>query len=320
MSLNTYLEAYNTYLETHAPKGNPEELYQPGAYILSLGGKRLRPVLVLLGHHLFEKNWQTALAGAHAIELFHNFSLVHDDIMDAADLRRGQATVHKKWNLNTAILSGDMLFAQSFQFLLQLNQTQLKPILHVFTQTAIEVCEGQALDMKFELLDEVSQPDYLTMIGLKTSVLLGAALKIGALNANASEKEADLIYQFGYRLGVAFQIMDDILDTFGEQDLVGKQIGGDILQRKKTILYVLTTNSAYTDEIKELYKTKDFDNQDFIEKTKTLFTKADALNRANLLMQSLYSSALDTLNEIEVPEDKKLVLKTFARNLMERNA
>ena len=320
MSLNTYLEAYNTYLETHAPKGNPEELYQPGAYILSLGGKRLRPVLVLLGHHLFEKNWKTALAGAHAIELFHNFSLVHDDIMDAAALRRGQATVHKKWNLNTAILSGDMLFAQSFQFLLQLNQTQLKPILDVFTQTAIEVCEGQALDMKFELLNEVSQPDYLTMIGLKTSVLLGAALKIGALNANASEKEADLIYQFGYRLGVAFQIMDDILDTFGEQDLVGKQIGGDILQRKKTILYVLTTNSAYTDEIKELYKTKDFDNQDFIEKTKTLFTKADALNRANLLMQSLYASALDTLNEIEVPEDKKLVLKTFARNLMERNA
>lgn len=320
MSLNTYLEAYNTYLETHAPKGNPEELYQPGAYILSLGGKRLRPVLVLLGHHLFEKNWQTALAGAHAIELFHNFSLVHDDIMDAADLRRGQATVHKKWNLNTAILSGDMLFAQSFQFLSQLNQVRLKPILDVFTQTAIEVCEGQALDMKFELLDEVSQPDYLTMIGLKTSVLLAAALKIGALNANASEKEANLIYQFGYRLGVAFQIMDDILDTFGDQDLVGKQIGGDILQRKKTILYVLTTDSPHIDEIKELYKIKEFDNQEFIEKTKTLFAKADALNRANSLMQSLYTSALDTLNEIEVPEDKKLVLKTFARNLMERNA
>ena len=216
--------------------GSPGELYDPMNYILQLGGKRLRPVTALLASQLFGSTLDRALPAAKAIEVFHNFTLVHDDIMDKAPLRRGKQTVHEKWNDNIAILSGDTLLIEVYNHFLEGEYTNLSEILKVFNRTAIEVCEGQQLDMNFETRTDVTLAEYMNMIRLKTSVLVGGSFKIGALVAEASKENADLIYEFGVNLGIAFQLQDDYLDCFGEPEKFGKQVGGDIISNKKTFM------------------------------------------------------------------------------------
>jgi geranylgeranyl diphosphate synthase type II len=221
----------------------PKELYEPIAYILALGGKRLRPALTLAGCDLFEGELADALMPALGIEVFHNFSLVHDDIMDKAEVRRGKKTIHQKWNTNTAILSGDAMLVKAYQYMAKVDQSLLPQILKSFSATALQICEGQQMDMNFETQTEVSEANYLEMIRLKTAVLLGCALKIGALVGKASVKQAQSLYGFGVNAGLAFQVQDDLLDAFGDPDKFGKKVGGDILQDKKTLLMIYSKSS-----------------------------------------------------------------------------
>lgn len=226
------------YLAEHKFEESPKELYEPNNYFLSIGGKRIRPIMVLLGIELFDKDPKIALPAAFSIELFHNFTLIHDDIMDNAPLRRGFKTIHEKYNINTAILSGDVLIIKAYQFLSQIEIPLLDLIFPIFNKTAIEVCEGQQMDINFEKQDNVEMSEYLKMITLKTSVLLAASLQIGAIIGGASVAESSALYQYALNLGIAFQIQDDILDSFGDGEHVGKKIGGDILQNKKTLLSI----------------------------------------------------------------------------------
>lgn len=236
--IQDYVRLLESSLASQNFDSEPKELYQPMAYILSLGGKRLRPALSLAACELFGSAPEKALMPALGIEVFHNFSLVHDDIMDEAELRRGSATVHKKWNRDIAILSGDAMLVKAYQYIAQVEPPILPAVLACFSQTALEICEGQQRDMNFESMAAVSESEYLEMIRQKTAVLLGAALKIGALCGGASEASADSLYHFGINAGLAFQIQDDLLDAFGDPQKVGKKAGGDILQDKKTLLMI----------------------------------------------------------------------------------
>ena len=246
--LNDLTRLYADYLaqELSGPalNGPADGLYAPQRYLLNLGGKRLRPVLVLLGAQACGGDPRAALPGAHAIELFHNFSLIHDDIMDAAPLRRGQPTVHKKWDTNTAILSGDAMLVLAYQSLAKLPASAVPQALQIFNRTALEVCEGQQWDMEFETQTGISEADYLRMIQYKTSVLLGCALQLGALVAGAGAERSEALYRFGLSLGTSFQIHDDLLDAFGEPGAVGKQVGGDLLAHKKTMLFLRLLEAA----------------------------------------------------------------------------
>ena len=230
-------ETFQKYLKENIFNQTPQELYQPVNYILKLGGKRLRPVILLMSYNLFKETVEKALPAAFAIEIFHNFSLLHDDIMDEAPLRRGQPTVHIKYDVNTGILSGDVMLIYAYQYILQLeDQSNIPALMRIFNKVAIEVCEGQQYDMNFETSQEVKIVDYLKMIELKTSVLLAGAMKMGAVIAGAPEKDANHLYEFGKNIGIAFQLQDDILDTFGDPEKFGKKVGGDIAQNKKTYL------------------------------------------------------------------------------------
>lgn len=231
----------------------PNELYEPMRYILGIGGKRIRPLLTLLSCQLFGGGPKSAMSQAIAVELFHNFSLMHDDIMDQAPLRRGQKTVHSQWNSSTAILSGDAMLIISYQYLQQASDEHLDELLRCFNETALQVCSGQQFDMEFESRDDVSPEEYLNMIYLKTAALLGGALKLGAIQANASPRQQNAIAEFGRHLGLAFQIQDDLLDAFGDPESFGKQVGGDILSNKKTILYLSALQSENDQLKKELY-------------------------------------------------------------------
>lgn len=236
--LTNLREIFTEYLEDNQFNQSPKELYEPNNYFLSIGGKRMRPVLVLLGAELYNKNLEDALPAAMAIEYFHNFSLIHDDMMDNAPLRRGKTTIHEKYGPNTAVLSGDALLVYAYKYLTKVPEENLKLILEIFSDTAIEVCEGQQLDMNFETQPEVKEEEYIWMIRQKTSVVLAAGLQIGAIIGGASLDDAESLYQYALNLGIAFQIQDDILDCYGKTELVGKQVGGDIIQNKKTILLI----------------------------------------------------------------------------------
>jgi geranylgeranyl diphosphate synthase type II len=240
-------ETYTSHLANQDYGTNPPNLYDPIKYIMSIGGKRIRPLLVLAGMDLFAKDVQHGLDAAMAVEVFHNFSLVHDDIMDAADIRRGQATVHKKWDENTAILSGDVMLIQAYEYLQNYDKEVATDLIKEFTSMAKGVCEGQRMDMDFETSQEVEIADYIEMITLKTSILLASSLKLGAIIAGQDKQVQKHIYEFGKNLGIAFQLQDDLLDTFGTKELIGKRVGGDILQNKKTYLY-LKTQELVTEE------------------------------------------------------------------------
>ncbi len=298
--------------------GSPAELYEPMNYILQLGGKRLRPVTTLLAANLFIEDVSVALPAAKAIEVFHNFTLVHDDIMDKAPLRRGQPTVHQKWDDNIAILSGDTLLIEAYNHFLEGNYANLSALLTVFNQTAIEVCEGQQLDMNFESRDDVTIDEYINMIKLKTSVLVGGALKLGALVGSASDTEADLIYNFGVNLGIAFQLQDDYLDCFGDPEKFGKQVGGDIISNKKTFLMLKALELDSSELLQDWVDKKDFDASAKVEAVKTIYKDLKVDQLAFNQMDAYYQKSIQFLNRINAPEDKKKVLEEFANHLMKR--
>ena len=259
LQIQQYREEFEKYLNAYTPPRTPQNLYKPVSYFLALEGKRIRPILTLLSCDLFNGNYKDSLDAALAVEVFHNFSLVHDDIMDEAPLRRGNQTVHQKWDLSTAILSGDVMLILAYQLFENYNKNIFVALAKLFSKTAVEVCEGQQLDIDFSKLNDINSTKYLNMIELKTAVLIGASMKMGAIVAKASDNEQENIYEFGKNLGIAFQIQDDFLDTFGDEKKFGKVIGGDIIENKKTLLYVksmeIFTEQDKT-ELTKLYSSK----------------------------------------------------------------
>jgi geranylgeranyl diphosphate synthase type II len=301
--------------------GKPEGLYQPIAYTLEQGGKRLRPMLALMSAQTFGGDPAKALPAAIAIEIFHNFTLLHDDIIDEAPLRRGRETVYKKWNINTAILSGDTMFAIAYGQLCSSETAMLPALMKVFTKTAIEVCEGQQYDIDFETSGDVSIDAYLNMIRLKTAVLLAASLKIGAITADASEADADRIYSFGENLGIAFQLQDDLLDAFGNEEVFGKKTGGDILTNKKTYLYLKALECAAADDRKmlaELYSRRDMEDGEKIGKVLQIFRRADIEKQTEELIMDYFNRAILLLAEINLSEEAKKPLLSLAETMLKR--
>ena len=311
----------NTAIQNLRFPEQPKQLYDPITYIINLGGKRIRPLLVLMGTELFGKDAHDAIHAAMAIEVFHNFTLVHDDIMDNAPLRRGKPTVHEKWSINTAILSGDVMMVEANKNLAKVNPIFLKDVLDTFNATAQGVCEGQQLDMEFESRDDVSIEEYINMIRLKTAVLLGGALKLGAIIAGASEKDADLIYQFGENIGIAFQLQDDILDVYADPEKFGKQVGGDIIANKKTFLLLKAFELA-DGKIKESLDTwtgyKDFDVREKVATVKSVYDTLDIQNIAKQSMNNYLEKALSLFEQINVSDDRKSNLFTLTNQLMAR--
>ena len=300
--------------------GEPKELYEPMNYVLQLGGKRLRPVTVLLAANLFSDNISLAIPAAKAIEVFHNFTLVHDDIMDDAPLRRGKQTVHEKWNDNIAILSGDSLLIKSYVHFLEGNYKNLIEILSTFNTTAIEVCEGQQLDMNYETRSDVTIDDYIKMIRLKTSVLLGGAMKIGALLAESNSADAEHLYDFGVNIGLAFQLQDDYLDCFGDPEKFGKQIGGDIISNKKTFMMLKALELDNSGELNKWIEKESFNSIEKVVAVKALYKTLKVDDLASELMDEYYSKGLESLAAISINDEKKIMLKSFAAQLMKRSS
>ncbi|MFZ4435932.1 MAG: polyprenyl synthetase family protein [Flavobacterium psychrophilum] len=316
-----YQEFITQYASKQVVVKEPLGLYQPVSYIMGLGGKRLRPVLTLLATELFDANYQEALPAALAVEVFHNFSLVHDDIMDDAPLRRGHETVHEKWDINTGILSGDAMLIMAYRYFEHYEPAVFYALVKLFSQTALEVCEGQQWDIDFEQRDNVTLPEYLKMIEYKTAVLVAAALKMGAIIAKTSEQNAQLLYNFGLYLGIAFQLQDDYLDAFGDPATFGKQVGGDIIENKKTYLYLKAMEYAEPNDkiqLTQLFSIHPSDNSDKIESVKRLFMQTGASQATQEAIESYTQKALRLVDELPVDQTKKDVLTAFAQNLMHR--
>ena len=314
------------YFEENNYKGEAQELYDPINYILSLGGKRVRPLMLLMSYNLYSDKIEKALDLAAAVEVFHNFTLIHDDIMDNAPLRRGQATVHEKWNDNTAILSGDAMLIAAYQKLENQDAEVLKKVLPVFNKTALEVCEGQQFDMEFESREIVSIDEYVRMIELKTSVLLGSAMKIGSLAAGASVSDTDALYNYGRFLGLAFQLQDDFLDLYGDKAKFGKRIGGDIVANKKTYLTITARNKA-NDSLKakldEIFITNNLGDKEEelkIDEVRSIYNQLGVVEDMKNDIDVFYKKAIESISQIEIPENDKTVLLDFAQNLIKRDA
>lgn len=312
---------FNTYLRDQITVPQPINLYTPIEYIMTIGGKRIRPTMVLLGNQLFEINKDEALKAALAIEVFHNFTLVHDDMMDKDAMRRGKPTVHTKFGDNAAILSGDLMLIQSYEYLLNLPPQYLSNVLGVFTQTAKEVCEGQQWDMDFEERSDVGIEEYLKMIQYKTAVLLAASLKIGAILGNSTKEQADTLYDFGIKMGLAFQIMDDWLDTFGDQNKTGKTVGSDIARNKKTYLYLKALELADVTtkaKLQNLYRQETPVDDPKIETVVSIFKQLGIPESTRSLAESYYNEGLALLSNLQIEEDKKLPLLNLSHLLMRR--
>lgn len=321
-AISTYQELIFTHFSELIKERQPKNLYEPIRYILSLGGKRMRPVLTLMSAEIFDGDVADALPAATAVEVFHNFSLIHDDIMDAAPLRRGHVTVHEKWNTNTGILSGDAMLILAYQYFENYEPLVFQQLAKLFSKTALEVCEGQQYDVDFETRTDVSISDYLKMIEYKTAVLVGAAMKMGAIVAKTSDENANLIYDFGLNLGIAFQLQDDYLDAFGDPETFGKQVGGDIIENKKTYLYLIALQNATPEEKKallHLYAAPQQDNENKIATVKAIFTKTGATHATQEAIKNYTLAAFATLDKMGISEDKKSLLKKFGANLMGRN-
>jgi geranylgeranyl diphosphate synthase type II len=281
----------------------------------------MRPVLTLMSAEVFDADYKKALPAALAVEVFHNFSLVHDDIMDDAPLRRGNETVHEKWNINTAILSGDAMLILAYQYFEKYNTEVFRALAKLFSKTALEVCEGQQYDVDFETREDVTIPEYLKMIEYKTAVLVGAAMKMGAIVAETSQENADLIYDFGLNLGLAFQLQDDYLDAFGNPETFGKQVGGDIIENKKTYLFLKAmefSNANQKEQLLHLFSIHPNDNADKIATVKDIFTETGAAKATQQAIQDYTLKAFATLQKISIDNEKKELLKSFGENLMGR--
>ena len=317
---------YNRMLEEGLKKvslgSKPDTLYDPVKYILDIGGKRVRPVLALMACSSFDSNPNLALKAALSIELFHNFTLIHDDIMDSANTRRGKETVHKKWGINSGVLSGDVMLIMAYQLLENYDSKTYLELNKLLNKTAKQVCEGQQMDMDFELKSNVEFEEYIKMIEFKTAVLLGCSLKMGAIIADASKEDQEFIYQYGINLGLAFQFQDDYLDTFGQQNKVGKKIGGDILENKKTVLFhmaIANSNKSQKEKILELYSSKENSSEDKINKITSLFIETKADKYSLKLVDQYTQKAIKLINCLSFNQTKKNDFINFSNSLMKRD-
>lgn len=319
------LESYRDVFEKHIAQKTilkePLNLYEPIRYIMNIGGKRLRPLFVLIGCDVFRKPYENGLDAALAVELFHNFSLIHDDIMDNAPLRRGKQTVHEKWDVNTGILSGDALLILAYQLFENYPPEIFRQLAILFSKTAIEVCEGQQLDMDFENREDVTVSEYLNMITCKTAVLIGAALKMGAIVAEATETEKENIYQFGENLGIAFQLQDDYLDAFGDSETFGKQSGGDIIANKKTFLYLNALKNASPDEtaiLRHLFSIRPGNPEDKIQTVKKIYVSSGAEQYIKDKIEKYTQEAVRQLEILNISNAHKVQLTRLAEQLIYR--
>ncbi len=320
-TISDFKEIISEHISNLKINKKPDELYEPIRYILSLGGKQLRPVLTLFAAEIFGSSHKKAIHAATAIELFHNFSLIHDDIMDDAPLRRGNPTVHEKWNINTGILSGDAMLILAYQFFENYEPYIFKDLAKLFSKTALEVCEGQQLDINFETRSDVTIEEYIKMIDYKTAVLVGAALEMGAIVAEASEQDKRAIYDYGKYLGIAFQLQDDYLDTFGDPETFGKQVGGDILENKKTYLYIKALeNSSETqrEELLQWFSTTENNGKEKIDAVKKIYADTKAANETREEIKKYTDKALEVLSAIEMDNFYKNELENFAIQLINR--
>ncbi|WP_205504302.1 polyprenyl synthetase family protein [Rufibacter psychrotolerans] len=323
MDISHFSERINQTLSTLEYGQKPDELYAPIRYMMELGGKRVRPLLTLLGAYLFHDDVEKALMPAIGVEVFHNFTLMHDDIMDNAPLRRGKETVHEKWNTSTAILSGDVMLVRAYEFFLGIEPAKLPTALQLFSTCAAEVCEGQQLDMNFESRNNVQIEEYLHMIKLKTAVLLGFSLELGALLNNAAPEDARHLKEFGINMGIAFQLRDDLLDVYGDQAKFGKRVGGDIVSDKKTYLLLMALERSSSTQRKELEKWQGpVENGQELEKVKAVKEIYDELNIQNLTQNQInhyFQKGLHHLNEVNALNSKKELLRQLAIQLIERD-
>lgn len=319
LSFQTLSDRFNKGFDTNHFPASPATLYEPGEYFLQIGGKRIRPVLCLLGNELFNEIHDDAYQVARAIELFHNFTLVHDDMMDEASLRRGKQTVHTKYDYNTALLVGDVMIIRAYEFLQQIQSTYLPKILQLFNRTAREVCEGQQLDMDYAKMDTVSMDQYIEMITLKTSVLLAASLEAGAIIGGASENNCRQLYEFGKKIGIAFQIQDDYLDAFGDAAIFGKEAGGDIKQNKKTFLLLHALEVANAEQKAALESLLKTNTEDKVEKVLAIFKACGVDAWAEDLKAKYLKEAFEHLEAIAVVSNRKQPLIELANYLMNRN-
>lgn len=315
------LKMVNEFLDHLSYDRKPESLYEPIKYVLSMGGKRIRPTLMLLAYNLYKENPEDILMNACALETYHNYTLLHDDLMDNADMRRGHLTVHKKWNDNTAILSGDSMLVLAFQRMMLCDEKHLKDILDLFTVTALEIGEGQQYDMEFETRNDVKEEEYIEMIRLKTSVLLACALKIGAILADASAEDADNLYKFGEQIGLAFQLQDDYLDVYGDSKVFGKEIGGDITSNKKTYMLINAfnkANAAQREELTRWVSARDFDRNEKVDAVTRLYNEIGIDQLAQDKIAYYFAQSKKYLDAVNVPEEKKEELRKYAQKMMKR--
>lgn len=321
LSIENYQKEFVHYLTNYSTVKEPHGLYQPIQYILNLGGKRLRPVLTLLTADIFNGDYKKALNAALSIEVFHNFSLVHDDIMDDAPLRRGNPTVHEKWNINTGILSGDAMLIMAYQLFENYDANMFQALAKLFSKTALEVCEGQQYDVDFETRNDVTVAEYLKMIEYKTAVLVGAAMQMGAIVANGSSEDQSSIYQFGRNLGIAFQLQDDYLDAFGNPETFGKQVGGDIIENKKTYLYLKAIEFSEEEarlKLSKLFSETLDNNEQKIEIVKSIFVESGSAEATKTAIKAYTNKAFSILETLNISSEKKMLLKVFGKNLMNR--
>ena len=319
--LKALIGLINNRLTEHSYGEQPNELYEPIRYIMSLGGKRLRPVLVLLAYKLFKDDHETILDQALAVEVFHNFTLMHDDIMDDAPLRRGKQTVHEKWESSTAILSGDVMLVRAYDLLLD-APGDLRVIIKAFNECAAGVCEGQQFDMNFETMSSVTEEDYINMIRLKTAVLLGFSLQFGAMLAGASEASTKALYKFGVDIGIGFQLKDDLLDVYADQEKFGKQVGGDIISNKKTFLLLKAlelANEKQKTQLTQWIDEKEFDSAEKVEAVTAIYDQIGIKELTLAKMNEYFDKGFESLDKIEVAEERKTGLKSFAQYLIERD-
>lgn len=315
------LTQVNAFLDALPYERTPKSLYEPIRYVLSMGGKRIRPVLMLLGYNLYKEDTDKILMNAIALETYHNYTLLHDDLMDQADLRRGHETVHKKWDANTAILSGDSMLVLAYERMAQCDSRHLADVLSLFTTTALEIGEGQQYDMEFETRDDVREEEYIEMIRLKTSVLLACALKIGAILADASAEDADNLYKFGEQIGLAFQLQDDYLDVYGDSKVFGKKIGGDITSNKKTFMLINAfshANEAQRQELEKWVNAKSFDREEKITAVTRLYNEIGIDKMAQAKIAYYFEQSKKYLDAVQVPAERKEELQKYAQRMMKR--
>ncbi len=317
------LQKINSFIEQLPYDRTPAALYEPVKYVLSIGGKRIRPTLMLLGYNLYKDDPESILMQAVGLETYHNYTLLHDDLMDNADLRRGHETVHKKWNANQAVLSGDSMLVLAYQRMMDCPVDKLEKVLGLFTETALEIGEGQQYDIDFEMRNDVSEEEYIEMIRLKTSVLLACALKTGAILAGASPSDADKLYKFGEKMGLAFQLQDDYLDVYGDEKVFGKAIGGDITSNKKTYMLINAFNRANEEQKAELRKWVTAETFDRDEKVKAMTRLYDEIGIDKLAHKKIlhyFEESKQYLDEVDVPEERKRELRAYAEAMIDRKS